>query len=77
MKTINISEMKNLCRSDKEIDIHVEFAKWGMFIRGVCGEQCLNKVYGYEELEAMSDNITLEFLITEFRQAFERQLKKS
>lgn len=77
MKIIDISEIKNLCRSDNEIDIHIEFAKWGMFIRGACGEYRLNKVYGYEELEAMPDTITLEILINEFQQAFKRQLKKA
>jgi len=68
--------------ADIGLTIDIEFNRWGMIFRGCWYPTPLNtqlmrfnRQYTYDFIRESSDEITLEFLIDEFKKEFETKLQ--
>ena len=78
-------DLLNLSRkyANRGLTIDIEFSRFGMIFKGYW-DITLNKVellrfnreYSYEQLENLSDEIDIEFLIDEFKKEFEERIKE-
>ena len=86
MTNIDISNLKALCMkyANRGLFVDIEFTRYGMIFRGYW-DLTLNKYdirhfckeYDYEALQKLSDAITLEFLLDEFKNEFATRLKEN
>ena len=84
MLGINAKEVQELCTKYANIGLYIEIDldRYGMILRGYW-DLTLNKVdlynynksYSYFMLENMTDEVSLDYMIDEFKEEFARYLK--